>query len=203
MALKAKILGIALALFLMPGSVAFATVYSVTFDNVLIDNNPNYPITGSFFYNPLPPDQPGQIEQLFGFQVTAVTPYGVLDMNTLWEAVSGHYYLGLETGPCCSSSVPAIQLNFPYEGPAGDTFALYASTGTPMPIVSTGPGGDPSALTPSVTVLYDGPSSDLLPISGSLDFVATPLPATLPLFATGIGGLGLLGWRRKRKAQTI
>jgi hypothetical protein len=32
---------------------------------------------------------------------------------------------------------------------------------------------------------------------------ATPLPATLPLFATGIGALGLLGWRRKRKAQAI
>jgi hypothetical protein len=31
----------------------------------------------------------------------------------------------------------------------------------------------------------------------------TPLPTTLPLFATGIGGLGLLGWRRKRKAQAI
>jgi hypothetical protein len=31
--------------------------------------------------------------------------------------------------------------------------------------------------------------------------VATPLPATLPLFATGIGGLGRLGWRRKRKAR--
>jgi hypothetical protein len=30
---------------------------------------------------------------------------------------------------------------------------------------------------------------------------ATPLPATLPLFVSGIGGLGLLGWRRKRKAQ--
>jgi hypothetical protein len=30
---------------------------------------------------------------------------------------------------------------------------------------------------------------------------ATPLPAALPLFATGLGGLGLLGWRRKRKAQ--
>jgi hypothetical protein len=26
------------------------------------------------------------------------------------------------------------------------------------------------------------------------------LPATLPLFATGLGGLGLLGWRRKKKA---
>jgi LPXTG-motif cell wall-anchored protein len=28
-----------------------------------------------------------------------------------------------------------------------------------------------------------------------------PVAAALPLFATGIGGLGLLGWRRKRKAQ--
>jgi hypothetical protein len=28
----------------------------------------------------------------------------------------------------------------------------------------------------------------------------TPLPATLPLFASGLGALGLLGWRRKRKA---
>jgi PEP-CTERM motif-containing protein len=26
----------------------------------------------------------------------------------------------------------------------------------------------------------------------------TPLPATLPLFASGLGALGLLGWRRKR-----
>jgi hypothetical protein len=27
----------------------------------------------------------------------------------------------------------------------------------------------------------------------------TPLPAALPLFASGLGALGLLGWRRKRK----
>ena len=30
---------------------------------------------------------------------------------------------------------------------------------------------------------------------------ATPLPAALPLFATGLGALGLLGWRRKRNAS--
>jgi hypothetical protein len=31
----------------------------------------------------------------------------------------------------------------------------------------------------------------------------TPLPAALPLFATGLGALGLLGWRRKKKAAAI
>ena len=32
-------------------------------------------------------------------------------------------------------------------------------------------------------------------------FAPVPLPAALPLFATGLGALGLLGWCRKRKAQ--
>jgi hypothetical protein len=31
----------------------------------------------------------------------------------------------------------------------------------------------------------------------------TPLPAALPLFASGLGALGLLGWRRKRKAAVV
>ena len=31
---------------------------------------------------------------------------------------------------------------------------------------------------------------------------ATPLPAGLPLFITGLGALGLAGWRRKRKAAS-
>jgi hypothetical protein len=32
--------------------------------------------------------------------------------------------------------------------------------------------------------------------------LATPLPATLSLFAGGLGALGLLGWRRKRKTSS-
>jgi hypothetical protein len=30
-----------------------------------------------------------------------------------------------------------------------------------------------------------------------------PLPAALPLFATGLGALGLLGWRKKRRPQPV
>ena len=31
----------------------------------------------------------------------------------------------------------------------------------------------------------------------------TPIPAALPLFATGLSALGLFGWRRKRKAAAL
>jgi hypothetical protein len=37
-------------------------------------------------------------------------------------------------------------------------------------------------------------------IVATAEITTTPLPAALPLFATGVAGLGLLGWRRKRKA---
>ena len=43
------------------------------------------------------------------------------------------------------------------------------------------------------------PSSNVNAIIEDLQIFPTPLPATLPLFATGLGALGLLGWRRKRK----
>jgi hypothetical protein len=43
-----------------------------------------------------------------------------------------------------------------------------------------------------------GPPRDTdMPITFNL-VAATPLPAALPLFATGLGALGLFGWRRRR-----
>lgn len=35
------------------------------------------------------------------------------------------------------------------------------------------------------------------------DIAATPLPAALPIFASGLGALGLLSWRRKKKGAAI
>ena len=46
---------------------------------------------------------------------------------------------------------------------------------------------------------YFGLDAGVLQVAS--DVGDTPLPAALPLFATGLGAMGLLGWRRKRKAQ--
>jgi hypothetical protein len=47
-------------------------------------------------------------------------------------------------------------------------------------------------------ITYDNPSLNIGAVV-ELAGVVTPLPAALPLFATGLGALGVLGWRRKRK----
>ena len=39
-----------------------------------------------------------------------------------------------------------------------------------------------------------------LPGGAFFDVTEVPAPAALPLFASGLGALGLLGWRRKRKS---
>lgn len=49
------------------------------------------------------------------------------------------------------------------------------------------------------------PSQDVTSAEGNTGgeyalLAPTPLPAALPLFATGLGALGLFGWRRKRKS---
>jgi hypothetical protein len=54
-------------------------------------------------------------------------------------------------------------------------------------------------LTPGTYIWTWGSGADQ---SFTLEIIGqTPLPAALPLFASGLAGLGLLGWHRKRKAQ--
>jgi len=62
--------------------------------------------------------------------------------------------------------------------------------------LSTTDGGVSSGFYPGIpgTLTVTDASSPEDPLS------PVPLPATLPLFASGLGALGLLGWRRKKKA---
>jgi hypothetical protein len=65
------------------------------------------------------------------------------------------------------------------------------SDGSIDPYFEFAPGFDPSGYS---FIFSDG-------VGNGPAASATPLPAALPLFATGLGAMGLLGWRRKRKAQ--
>lgn len=58
----------------------------------------------------------------------------------------------------------------------------------------------PSSATENATGSIGSESFQIL---GDAGIGTTPLPAALPLFASGLGGLGLLGWRRKKKAAAL
>jgi hypothetical protein len=83
-----------------------------------------------------------------------------------------------------NSCVPAADLMTPflYTLNAGDSGTdQYTFNGA----------GFPAAGTPTATFIGTETSMDF-------QVSTTPLPAALPLFATGLGAMGLFGWRRKR-----
>jgi hypothetical protein len=96
--------------------------------------------------------------------------------------------------------------------PGANSVEVYYTITLPSSTFSVLAGGSPA-----VSLTLQGPGLGVLGTTpfnaAALDFstitidtgtvAATPLPAALPLFATGIGGLGFLGWRRKRKAQAV
>jgi hypothetical protein len=87
-----------------------------------------------------------------------------------------------------SSTVSALRLVV--EGdPSSESYPSLIFRGDEAGL-ATRPCGSPTCPGMRNIKLSDNPTVD-----------PTPLPATVPLFATGIGRLGLLGWRRRRNAQ--
>ena len=115
-------------------------------------------------------------------------------------------------GPVCSTPCDTTK-NPPW------SFALNANPPPPILDVFTVSGGQVTSANfvsvnlnlseleflpqSGVTGVLFGPGGDMLggPVTFSPVTSATPLSAALPLFATGLGALGLLGWRRKRKSR--
>jgi hypothetical protein len=84
----------------------------------------------------------------------------------------------------------------PFE--ALDVAGIEAVEHVPDPLITTFQVVEETGSPQSLTAF----NANLTSVQFASDVEATtPIPAALPLFATGLGALSLLGWRRKRKAQ--
>ena len=100
-------------------------------------------------------------------------------------------------------------MTYPSSGTAG-VFSNQSDSSDWQNILASGacPGSDSFDACLEPGILATMSSLDLTEMcalgwSGSacgVPVATTPLPAALPLFATGLGALGLLGWRRKKTA---
>jgi hypothetical protein len=82
----------------------------------------------------------------------------------------------------------------------------YGTNGIPGSIWYNANGGPILGITSGAQWIFYGDQSTALYSDLSIEIqstssssLGTPLPAALPLFASGLGAFGLLGWRRKRK----
>ena len=126
-----------------------------------------------------------------------------------WQTITESYNVGgppLKLGVAINTATDTLTI--------GDTDFIFPLVPGVYPysdaLFSCDTGGQCDSLLDYVSGGLDHPPSS---ISGTVTISATcsptevcavtPLPTALPLFATGLGALGLLGWRRKRKAQAV
>ena len=138
-----------------------------------------------------------------GYSYTLAPVYGFTPVPSDFGAGLS---IGTDTGfyvtGCAGGFVPACAMNTSFD--VSDTYNMDAnvpiSVFMSVNVHSTGAGIFSTFVDPDISIA-PGHSDYSLIFSTGIQTSATPLPAALPLFVSGLGGLGLLGWRRKKKAH--
>ena len=144
-------------------------------------------------------DQNGNfLKQLIGVGSQLASPWGLALAQAGFGTFGGDLLVGnfsyVDSGinafdPTTGAFLGSIPIDVGGNTPGG-LWALMFGTGSAN-------GGDPNTL-----YFTDGINGEADGLFGAIQS-ETPLPAALPLFATGLGALGLFGWRRKRKAKAV
>ena len=134
---------------------------------------------GNVYGSPAPPPYPDYGPEYYGWSIYAVGEIYDIDGALLGSATySANFSGGLHSTNHCLGCSQAAFLSVPIEAVA---LRIIAEAGAYAWI-------NPD---PQLFVFHDGSLNEV------------PLPAALPLFATGLGVMGLLAWRRKRKAGAL
>jgi len=168
-------------------------------------NNPFFPIVNVTPYTPLYPGAKGLLSpnyQYWGFEVSSTNGGATYALG--WYNLVGNqiFNTGRVTRFDLNSTRGPVAGGAFMDDPAPSNYIIDWLNGDSMSVDA------PSIADPKVTFCdpADPPCSpDIIPASiASLNFTGygdpAPLPGALPLVATALGALGLLGWRRKRKA---
>ncbi|HVY99990.1 MAG TPA: hypothetical protein VHA35_10825 [Dongiaceae bacterium] len=195
----------ALAALVLAGGAAFggggadaATVYNYSFVQTGYDINPVYAYQSS----------PGTLTGTFS---ASLDPTGYLDPSTLTN-VHFTFTYGDTTVSYLSDGMPTVfSYLVPHRAGYTGSFTLVQNFlngfqvcvglavglcggGAALGSLSVGPGAIPFELS------YTGPVITLLSTTFDPPVSATPIPAALPLFVSGLAGLGLIA-RRRRSAS--
>ena len=118
-----------------------------------------------------------------GLLGTSSTPFGSLVLTGLTGTQAGLNCAGLN----CTSVSDLLALSEIALGGGSTAYSI----------------ADLDSLTAQANAAFESGIADTF-ATNNLEFAPTtvpetPVPAALPLFATGLGAMGLFGWRRKRK----
>jgi hypothetical protein len=157
-------------------------------DNVTVrtGGGPNLLVNGDFEAGPVGANAPTGWTYLNIFGAIAAGTVeagcGVGGSNCYFDGAVQAYDSITQAIPTTTGALYTITFQLTDDGPL-TTFRNLSTNGQP----STGGNG-------IGLLVYAG--------NGTPVPATVPLPAALPLFASGLGALGLLGWRRKRKAAS-
>ena len=159
-------------------------------------------------YNPTTQGAISSITASADKNLTTTTPGNAVFLpggNTFHPMIEqdGNYYIGSIPGPTVPEPGSTGYNTLSQSGLVASNFVLFDFSTDTYGTANPNFAGDPMVFgLAQIFGFFPGYTStaDYDNLSFTVE-QTTPLPATLPLFASGLGAIGLLGRRRKRKAQ--